>query len=232
MTSGQTALSLSDLPFMYSFLSVLFIWYTGNSDDLARYYIVGVIAGTVGTFFVFWHPIQWILDKDMFKGQKINSSYAIELSNAVPDKYNLQIDPEFFRLSLKTSAIKYLKDKMASLVYFVIILGTLSIALIDTRFQKAIHLHNMSTITVIEIGLIAMLFGLVYVNRKKRSEFVLNVKLVGLYFQISNRITGYKDQSNIIKQAIDLNDWDVAKDMIDKVLRSFWGNLKSYFVTL
>jgi len=66
LASGQTALSLTDLPFMFSLVNLLYIWTFGleittNGEtifDISRYYTVGLIAGMLGTFFVFWHPIQ------------------------------------------------------------------------------------------------------------------------------------------------------------------------------
>lgn len=229
MASGQTALSLSDLPFMYSFVNLLFIWSTGNVADISRFYIVGLIAGLIGTFFVFWHPIQWIFDKFTIRRQQFLSLYTINYPNVVPPKRTI-ILKEWFGLSLRTSAIKYLKDKMAGQIYFMIILLTIFCALLTTNFQETVSLKDSPYLYPLIVGTIGMLAGVGIFMARQFDNFKLDLKLCALYFLISQRIIGFKDESNIIKQAIDLNDWATVKEMIDRVLQNNWEALKNYSV--
>ncbi len=229
MASGQTALSLSDLPFMYSFVNLLFIWSTGDVTDFTRYYIVGLIAGLIGTFFVFWHPIQWLLDKFTMSKQQTLSIYEIDYPNVVPPLRKI-IVKEWFSLSLKTSAIKYLKDKIAGQIYFMIILITLFIALLTTNFQQTVGLKDSPHLYVIIVGVVGMSTGIAIFMAKQSESFGLNLKLSALYFLISLRLIGFKEESNVIKQAIDLNDWPTVKEMIDRILHNNWGSLDSYTI--
>lgn len=222
MSSGQTALSISDIPFMYSFVNLIFIWQTGITG-FESLPIIGLIAGVIGTFLVFWHPIQWVIDELMMRNMGNYSVYTIENHGHVPSKYDLQLEG-WFSLSLKTSAIKYLKDKISSQVYFIVILTTFVLLLIDPNFQKTLKLENTVYPILIQIGLIIMLIALVYLYKKNSNQFIQNVKITSLYFLISNDVIGYRDQSLVIKEAIDLNDWDTANNVIDKTLRSMWGN--------
>ena len=232
MTSGQTALSLTDLPFMFSLVNLLYIWIFGleittNGEtvfDISRYYAVGLIAGMLGTFFVFWHPIQWIIDKVTLKWQDTFSTYLItDRGNAIPE-YNIIIN-EFFRLSLNTSAIKYLKDKMTGQIYFVIILTVFLIALFNLDFQKTFGLANSTYISYIQLGIGSMLVGTIYFSTRQIFSFRLNLQLTSLYFLLSNKMLGYSGETNLIKQAIDLNDWDTARQITNKTLRDHWKNL-------
>lgn len=227
MASGQTALSLSDLPFMYSFVNLLFVWSTGNIEDLSRFYTVGLIAGLIGTFFVFWHPIQWIFDKFTVSQQKVLSFYKIDHSGVVPPTRTIALK-DWFGLSLRTSAIKYLKDKMAGQIYFMIILLTLFIALQTDNFQQTIGLKNSPFFYPVIVGIIGMLVGVAIFMLKQFDNFKLDVKLCALYFFISQRLIGFREESSIIKQAIDLNDWATVKEMIDRTLHNNWDALKPY----
>ncbi len=229
MASSPTALSLSDLPFMYSFVNLLFILITGQAK-IENFYIVGLIAGIIGTFLVFWHPIQWSLDKFMTYHKKEYAKYRIVNNTGVtPPQYELQIS-DWFNLSLKTSAIKYLKDKISSQIYFFIILSTIGLALFDPNFQKALNLENTYYRLIIQLGIWVMLIGLSKIFIKSSKEFINNVKITSIYFLISNSFTRYSGQSTIIKEAIDLNDWDTAKVVVDKTLYSYWDSLKSFAV--
>ena len=232
MTSGQTALSLTDLPFMFSLVNLLYILTFGleittNGEtvfDINRYYTVGLIAVMLGTFFVFWHPIQWIIDKVTLKWQDKFSTYLITNLNHVPPEYNIIIN-EFFRLSLNTSAIKYLKDKMTGQIYFVIILTVFLIALFNLDFQKTFGLTNSTYLLYIQLGIGSMLGGTIYFSTKQIRGFRLNLQLTSLYFLLSNKMLGYSERTNLIKQAIDLNDWDTARQITNKTLRDHWKNL-------
>lgn len=227
MASGQTALSLSDLPFMYSFVNLIFIWQTGHAG-IVNLPIVGLIAGIIGTFLVFWHPIQWAIDRRMLRNKTEHSVYSIENNiGTVPPKYDLQLE-DWFNLSLKTSAVKYLKDKISGQIYFIAILTTLLLLLFDPNFKQALNLENTTYPYSIQAGLVAMLVGLVIIYKKSAKEFILNVKVTGAYFLISNNITRYGEPSPVIKEAIDLNDWDTAKNIVDKTLRSNWTMLQGF----
>lgn len=228
MASGQTALSLSDLPFVYSLANILFIWIYGI-EDIDRFFVVGLIAGIVGTFLVFWHPIQFLYDRIMMSRYERNlASYPIKNPHHIPEKYDIRIERSLIRLSLKTTSIKYLKDKLVSQDYFMIILITLASVMITDSFQQATKLNDTPFAGYIILGIIGMLCGVVYLSTKQFKEFMFNLKLNSLYFLLTNHIIGFSDASSIIKNAIDLNDWTTAREMIDRQLQTNWDSLKNF----
>lgn len=226
MTSGQTALAISDLPFMYSLINILFILWTGSVDDFSRFYIVGLFAGLIGAFLVFWHPIQWIIDKNMIK-QNENTSFRISYPNASPPEHDVIIDQLFFRLTLKTVAIKYLKDKLVSQFYFIIILSTIFYALFIESFQQTIGLKDHPYLIVIQIIIIAMLVGTGYLTQRQSAMFRRNLKLSALFQFAEYKVYSFGNLT-FIKQAIDLGDWVTVEDMLIKSLQSKWGNLAAF----
>jgi len=195
--------------------------------DVNRFYTVGLIAGMLGTFFVFWHPVQWIINKVTLKRQDKFSTYLITNKNHLRPQYNIIVN-EFFRLSLNTSAIKFLKDKMTGQIYFIIILIVFLIALFNLDFQKTIGLENSNYLSYIQLGIIGMLVGTIYFFTRQIISFRLNLQLVSIYFLLSNKILGYSEITNLIKQAIDLNDWDTARQITNTTLRKQWGNIQQY----
>ena len=228
MASGSTALSLTDIPFVYSLVNIIFIWMYGI-ENIERFLLVGLIAGILGTFLVFWHPLQFMYNKIMmFRYNRDLSSYLITNPNHSPPKFEIKIEKSLIRLSLKTTSIKYLKDRMVSQDYFIIILLTLVGVLQASTFQKSIHLMNSPYLNWIIFMISAMVLGMIYLSTKQMKEFFFNIKLNSIYFLLTNNIIGFGDASNIIKNAIDLGDWTSVREMIDKQLQSHWTVLSSF----
>jgi len=225
MTAGQTALGISDIPFMYSMISIIYISITGNIEDIGRFFIVGLIAGTIGTFFVFWHPIQWLIDRNLIAKRKSRSTYLIKMKGHDPPQYKIKID-KWLRLSLKTSSIKYLKDKITGQIYFVIILITLSVAINYPPFLETINLNDLAYKLLITLGLFAMIVGMGYVMIKQNIEFIRNVKIHCVYFLIFK--SNWMGDELLLKSAIDLGDWDTAKEYTDYILVRHWQQLPSH----
>lgn len=228
MANGQTALSLTDIPFMYSFVNILFIMIVGieNPVDFSRFYVVGLIAGLIGTFFVYWHPIQWIMRKFIMRDKNVIRGYTVHHVNpdATPPEYEINII-EWLHLSLKTNAIKYLMDKFVSQIYFFIILVTLSLALSNIDFVTSLGLSDDVYLHFIKFGLLGMVVGTFIFSGKQYYNFRISLKLHCIYFLLVHHLVGFNDKTNMIKQAIDLNDWVTAKLMIDKALIGAWGSL-------
>jgi len=225
MSTGQTALGISDIPFMYSLVSILYILIIGDADDSSRFYIIGLIAGTLGTFFVFWHPIQWLIDRNLISNRKFNSTYLIKLNGHDPPEYEVKVD-QWLRLSLKTPAIKFLKDKIAGQLYFLTILIMLGFSFAYPPFLETIHLNNSYYSILIGIGLFSMIVGMCYLLIMQNIEFIKNVKIQSLYF-LAYKNNLYGDPS-ILKSAIDLGDWITAREYANEILANNWSSLAKY----
>lgn len=223
--NGNSALSLTDIPFVYSLANLLLIYYTGNFE-IERFVILGFLAGMFGTFLVFWHPIQGIIDKFSLIS-KNKSKYTIRNPGAKTAKLEIKIDESLFRLSLNTHAIKYQKDKFAGLIYFMIILLTIAIVSTSDNFKQAVMVPAFFQLLIM-FGPVVMMFGCGWLLAIHGKKLINNLKLNSLYFLLSNDIIGYGNESNLIKTAVDLNDWATAQEIIDKQIRNHWENMKRY----
>lgn len=230
MASGETTLSITDLPFWYSLINILYIWNTGDvsiehiTDKLV---IVGLIAGFIGTFFVFWHPIQWVIDKLTWGIRESYSIYHVEHTQVSPPSYDIIILDEYLRLSLKTSAINHYKNKIVSQLYFLVILITITFALGDSSFQTITKLKDTVYLLPTQILIFCMIAGLFYLIYKMTKYFIENLQLHAMYYFITNQLELY-EKVEYIKQAIDLHDWTTVKEATYRVLLHHWDKLARY----
>ena len=228
MASGQTALSLSDLPFMYSVLNLSAITIFGIPEDFGgRFIILGIIAGIAGTFLVYLHPIQWSIDKKMLKGYDKLSIYYIENPNHKPKAYDIRINEHEFRLSLKSSSIKYLKDKFASRIYFTIIVGTFSLSIISPNIRNILGMEDL--LMLIPLGIIVAIMGFVvgFQNKKVYYQIEDGIEFESLYNQIT-RWRGSQEEKEDIRRSIDLQEWEIVESKIDIFMRRHWNDLAQY----
>jgi len=226
--NGSSALSVSDIPFVYSIVNLGFISYTG-STDIQQFLVVGFIAGIFGTFLAFWHPIQWVIDRFVLGSKKIINTYFIEHKNANPPNYTIKLDDSLIRLSLKTHSIKYQKDKFTGFIYFIITLFVFALVSDDDNFITALNLQESPILDVITYGSLVLAVGvgwLLYAHAKNLSK---NLKLNSLYFLLYSRTQlGDPNTRDLIKTSIDLNDWATVEEHIVSRLRHHWHYLKSY----
>lgn len=230
MTNGNSTLSLSDLPFWYSFINIVYIWTTGNTslEDLgSKFLVVGLIAGFIGTFFVFWHPLQWIIEKLTWKTRKNYSTYHVEAAGNQVPFHDIHISDEYLRLSLKTSIIGYYKNKMVSQFYFLAILITISLALLDPNFQSTTTLKNSVFLLPIQIIILCMMGGLFYFIHSMKKYFLENVRLHAMYYLVAENLENYQNVTHL-KQAIDLHDWTTVKNATYRILGRHWEDLARF----
>lgn len=225
--NGQSAISISDIPFWYSIINLAVIWHTGELGDPTRFYVIGLMSGLIGTFFVFWHPIQWILDVLILHTKRI-TDYKIENPEQKPDKVTIKIDKNTINRSLKTSAITYQKDKFASFVYFAIIFFTFVLALQDKDVQEVFSSEIPESFEILFLVILSIGIGVGYLTNSFAVELVKNVKLTGLFLMTTNKIAPGQVWLNEIKTAIDLKDWIIVKDTIERQLRTIWVTVVSY----
>jgi len=228
MTSGQTALSLTDLPFMYSFLNVMTIILFGIPENYeSRFIIIGIFAGIGGTFLIFWHPIQYLIDWYMTKSYEKLSTYYVSSPTQKPKAYDILINNDQFRLSLKSSSIKYLKDKYASLIYFIIILVSVGVAVVGEDVQKLLNIQDPFLIIPIFAVLTAMAFALGFFNRTLYVKIRKGLQLESLYYQVT-KLPGYQEEREEIRRSIDLQEWEIVESQLKSFMRRHWGAMKQW----
>jgi hypothetical protein len=224
MAAGQTILAITDLPFSYSFVNILFISILGK-PTLETLPIVGMIAGLAGTFLLILHPIQKGFDKSYRErlNDFINYKFKGQSGNTIVDT-GVSIDKELLLLSLNTSAMKYEKDKLAGNAYFILLLLEIAFSLAYPPFVEALNLQWYHIILLLA-AIIGMIGGIVYTHRGDLKDFSRHMQLNALFFQLqsqasSNQISNWLDLAG---RSIDLNDWTTAKEIIERILKSQRG---------
>jgi len=227
MAIGETTLSLSDIPFSYSIINLIFILYTGEISNINEFYPVLMLSGITGAFLVTVHPVQRSIDFLMKRNIKndVYDKYTIKYNpSTVPPEKTIEISKIYLKLSLNTSSIKHELNKQASIFYFVIILIGIFYALTQPSFQEilgieifGVHYYIFETIVVLMISIVSLVLAL------EAMKFNVRIRIVALFFEFTNKNIG--DVPTTIKTAIDLNDWHSAKELLDHFLRRHWNNI-------
>lgn len=217
MPTGQSALTLADLPFVYSFSNILLILITGNIE-LENIYIVGIIAGLFGTFLVILHPIQSLITKFWMKRYHQEAIYDIwhpeKVDVSTMKKFVIQPIP--FMVAINTSSINFEKDKIAGLIYFTIILLTVAVALIVPTFQTALQIIDHTHILILEAIVFSMFLYVSYYWGRQLRSFGRKLKTHALYFALNGILfeSRFRSDLDLIKRSIDQNDWNSADMLI------------------
>lgn len=217
MPTGQSALTLADLPFVYSFSNILFILITGNTG-FEYIFIIGIIAGLFGTFLVVLHPIQTLITKFWNKKYHQESIYEIwhPRNFDVSTMKKFVIQPIPFMIAINTSSINFEKDKIAGLIYFTIILLTVAVALIIPNFQNVLQISDNMHILVLEIIVFSMFCYVSFYWGKQLRSFGKKLKTHALYFALNGILfeSRFRSDLDLIKRSIDQNDWSSADALI------------------
>lgn len=191
--------------------------------------MVGLIAGLIATFLLSWHPIQWLYEKGTLWRYQDITRYTYVFKQQHKTKI-LTLRKTYLYQSLKLDAIKNLKDKLAALIYFFIILATLTYLLADVRFITAVGIGQYHNLLHLQITILFMVPGVAYFIFRQSREFVQSARLGAIYFQLFHEWLGNKSAIvHQIKALIDLGDWNLVKDEIDYALYVYWYSLDDHF---
>jgi len=218
MATGQGTLMLADLPFVYSISNILIILFS-NSNGIERFYIAGLLAGMFGTFLVIIHPIQKILDGFWKKRIEKISKYGIPQTITSPP-VKMEINRINFLISLKTPAINFEKDKIAGTIYFTIILMATGVALTQPKFLHQIGLENFQYTWILLLIIFAMFNITSYIWGKELRQFGYKLRISALFFELLHTYSKNVDvmRLDMIKRSIDLNDWNSASELIERLI--------------
>jgi hypothetical protein len=228
VAAGQSTLSIADLPFVYSIANILVILYTGTVD-INRFYVVGLIAGLIGTFFVIVHPVQLGLDRRWKNVSKFHSKYHITNEGASPPDRDIEMEVINVQRSLKLVGIKYEKDKIVGAIYFLVILVTIFGSLFNVSFQHALGFETpfSSLWYSIQAVFLFMLCLTGAVIIREMLSFTSKLKTCAMYFYLIKRWGRHveiRPRLDEIKHSIDNNDWDIGKQLLEQEIINLWGN--------
>lgn len=217
LATAQTPLSLSDLPFIYSLVNVIIVLY--NQHIAVPSYTALLIAGFLGTFVVSTHPLQRMIDLIYEKGKFKNKDFFTVMftgDSGEIKNFKLLIDDTLLRLSLKTTPIKYEKDKIVASIYFLVVLSLIEYALttdwlVDelTRIIVGFDIWWIRMTVMIMLGSISILLSYEILNFRKK------LRMFAMYFEIIRKsLGGDAGDYSLMKSAIDQNDWDAVNHLL------------------
>jgi hypothetical protein len=218
MTNSQTALSLSDLPFVYSLITVLIV--INNQTITTPSYLSLLIAGFLGTFVITTRPLQRLVDIIYYKIKFRYSNNEIFILKHYSGLKTMQLPIRngLMRLSLKTSPIKYEKDKIIGSIYFITILTLILYALMMDSLVQEIKSKIPYDIWIIRgivsfmLGSISLLLAHQIINFRKK------IQLSAIFFEISSRGILGTDDLSLHKSSVDTNDWEANEKLLEDVL--------------
>ncbi len=153
--SGSTTISISDVPFAYSIIGLLSIIFLEKplSDHL---YIVALGGSLIGTFLFITHPMQRLLEFLFFLANRKDIVYR----RGVHNRY--MIYASSITSALKTAPIRFERDRVVAIFYFIIILGFVLAALLGGSIGKVFGIKNESFLLLAKIGIIVALAIIFY----------------------------------------------------------------------
>jgi len=223
MTVGQSSLSIAEIPFIYTLVNLSAITASGQVS-FENLYIAGLGAGLFGTFLVVVKPLQRNIDRHMRKIFVKLTNYRVEAkSSGSAKKDAIQVlDTSYMELSLGTTSIKYEKDKIAGTFYFLGILISFGIFLLYPPFQITISIEpNWSYAISGSIVIMIIIISKIQIGYLK--QFSKKLQLNAMYMLFANQISGRALEPELLGiagRAIDINNWVLVKEMIDKIIRS------------
>lgn len=221
MANGHVALSLSDLPFIYSLITVLII--INNETIATPSYVALLAAGFLGTFVITTRPLQKLIDiiyKIKFRSSS-NEMFILKHFSRTK-MLKLPIKNELMKLSLKTSPIKYEKDKIIGSIYFITILVLIIYALTiddlveDIKSKIPYDVSLIRIITAVMLGSISLLLSHEIINFRKK------IQLSAMFFELSDRGIVGTDDLSLQKSAFDQNDWESHEKMLQDTLWRYY----------
>lgn len=223
MTSGETLLKITDIPFSYTLLAII-LGVMGAAFEGERIIILVGTAGALGTFLSVTDPVGRLLKFWLRRGLDKN------LKNEKNKENKLRLD--YAKLAVKTRAISYEMDKIVSISYLVIIFGVFSSAISNyPSFAEKLQLVGDGGNTICDTlctqvlgdatAFIAMIF-LAIVGARSWKELKSQAKTAGIHhLGISSEYVTSSTIENM-SRAIEQNDWQTAKEwgsIVEKEIR-------------
>lgn len=218
MASGETLLKLSDFPFSYSLLAIIFSA-MGSDFQGANLFVFISIAGSLGTFLTIIDPVGRILRYALQSGFKKAKTKTNE--------------PEIHRKldhvikSLKTRSINIEIDKLVSLCYFGFILFLAS-SLVANYPHVAEHAQikdaNGNSICdtncITHVGNVVLFLGTLAigaVGTYNYREIKKYSKVAGIYHMSINLETVTRSTIDSMTKAMEVNDWETATEWSTRI---------------
>lgn len=221
MSSGETLLKITDFPFAYSVISVLFVAIGMNIHDTK--FITGLgIAGALGTFLTITDPVgrllKFILRRNLQKLKDCANENTIEYLNL---DYSIR--------AIGTRSIGIEIDKIVSLFYFAFLLSFISICvtfspyfdtLLDVKNHNGATLFNLvqsKSIIVIISSIVILILAIVLV--RNRNDLRRHVHTAGVYQRGISSEFATPNTVDSISKAVDQNDWQTAEEWQNVLLK-------------
>jgi len=217
MASGETLLKITDFPFAYSIIIVIFGIFGINPQNETLFILIGT-AGGLGTFLTIVDPVGWGIKERLRKELKKklkeekDSDKKLELKNSIK--------------AVDTRAIGFEVDKLVSMGYFILLLFSFSTVIANADVAERLHLKTgdgeivCGTDCVMGLGFSfswLAAFTVFLKGRKnwyKLKQYVHTASVhrlgIGSEFVTDHTITN-------MSRSIEQNDWPTARKWGDSV---------------
>jgi len=217
MTSGETLLKITDIPFSYTLLAII-IGVIGVSLEDEKIIILIGAAGALGTLLTVTDPVGRLLKTWLKKGLKEKQEKEDEKSKYLWD-YAIS--------AVRTRAIGIEIDKIVSMSYLVIILGVFSTAITHyPSFAEDLRLFSENdeiicdTFCIQGLGIVSSTLGIIFValvgvrswKELKEQAHIAGIHHLGISSEYVTRPT-----IENMSRAIEQNDWQTAKEWSNTV---------------
>lgn len=218
MASGETLLKLSDFPFSYSLMAIIFSA-IGSDFQGANLFVYVSVAGSLGTFLTIIDPVGRILR------HALKSSFKKAKNKTQDPEIHKKLD--YVIKSVKTRSIGIEIDKLVSLCYFGFVLFLFS-SLIANYPQVAEHsqlidaegksICDASCISTIgNIVAFSGLFPIAVVGISNYRDIKKYLNISGIYHLSINLETVTRSTIDSMTKAMEVNDWETATEWATRI---------------
>ncbi|MGI0102700.1 MAG: hypothetical protein ACREA7_08920 [Nitrosotalea sp.] len=221
MPSGETLLKVTDFPFAYSVISVLFVAIGMNIHDMKFLTELG-IAGALGTFLTITDPVGRLLKSIL----RHNLQKLKDCTNENTTEYT-NLDYSIRAIGTRSIGIEI--DKIVSLLYFAFLLSFISLCvtfspyfdtILDVKNHDGAILFNSvqsKSIIVIISSIVILILAIVLV--RNRDDLRRHVHTAGVYQRGISSEFAMPDTVDSISKAVDQNDWQTAEEWQNVLLK-------------
>lgn len=204
MTVGDTLLKLSDFPFAYSLLAILF--FSAGTDITKDHYLFLVISGFVATSLAIIDPI----------GKYVKLGRKRVITNSKKDEETKKYEIS----ALNTGSINLEIEKIVNFIYFVLVLVAFALAVnFAPLFASHLMIKNNDNVTIcaetcvkslgLTIPTIIVLL-LILEARQRIIKLKQNIEIMGFYRHSMDLQSATLQSKENLNKAIEQNDWELA----------------------
>ncbi|MFQ5941861.1 MAG: hypothetical protein ACE5KA_09220 [Nitrososphaerales archaeon] len=181
-------------------------------------FIVALGGSVLGTFLLITHPMQRLL-----VGFFALVNRKDIMHRPVPDWDRLyKIQRLYVRKALNTTSIRFERDRIVAIFYFVIILALVLTAVLGGSIGRIFGIQNPDFVRPSALGVLIALIIIFYIFLSETKKFRSRVVIVAIYLQeVGTHSLNIRSMDTYLDQvgrAIEVNDWVTGAEWAQQML--------------